>query len=104
VSIMKQDQTKIVLPRTGPDEFWRLVHRHYAADDPLKWKYLGMLALRENAGWPLLHIGLVFGHSKGHVLRCLVAIKRELRQRFDLSPEFLRLDSADEAEEMSNDE
>ena len=41
-----------------------------------------MLALRENAGWPLEYIGTVFGHPKGHVTRCLARIKRDLRQGF----------------------
>ena len=50
-----------------------------------------MLALRENAGWPLEQIGLVFGHPKGHVTRCLVKIKCELRARFHMSPDVLEL-------------
>ena len=41
-----------------------------------------MLALRENAGWPLDKIGLVFGHPKGHVTRCLERIKQDLRRGF----------------------
>lgn len=89
MSVTRQDGSKIVLPRTGPDEFWRLIHEHYAGEDQRAWKYLAMLALRENAGWPLEHIGAVFGHPKGHVTRCLVKIKRELRQRFYMSPSFL---------------
>lgn len=91
--MMKLDETKIVLPRCGQDEFWNLVQEHYAREKPARWKYLAMLALRENAGWPLEQIGLVFGHSKGHVTRCLAAIKRELRTRFDAAPEWLEMDS-----------
>ena len=89
MSTIRQDGTKIVLPRTGPDHFWHLVHEHYAHEDQKKWKYLAMLALRENAGWPLEEIGLVFGHPKGHITRCLVKIKRELRQHFHMSPDVL---------------
>lgn len=98
MSVIRQDQTKIVLPRTGPDHFWELVHEHYARDDARKWKYLAMLALRENAGWPLERIGAVFGHPKGHVTRCLSRIKAELRQRFRMSPELLEFsDDASDA-------
>jgi hypothetical protein len=92
VSIARQNGSKIVLPRTGPDEFWKLIHDHYAEEDPRKWKYLAMLALRENAGWPLERIGTVFGHPKGHVTRCLVKIKSELRQRFQMSPNMIDLE------------
>lgn len=53
-----------------------------------------MLALRENAGWPLETIGLVFGHSKGHVTRCLAGIKEEVRRRFEVSPEWLEREEA----------
>ena len=89
MSVTKYDGRKIVLPRTGADEFWKLVQSHYAGEDGRVWKYLAMLALRENAGWPLERIGQVFGHPKGHVTRCLTKIKQELRDRFQASPEFL---------------
>jgi hypothetical protein len=105
VSITRQNGSKIVLPRTGPDDFWNLIHDHYAAEDPRKWKYLAMLAFRENAGWPLERIGVVFGHPKGHVTRCLEKIKSELRQRFQMSPNILELEyeptlDADEVESI----
>src|SRR5882757_1183830 len=77
------------LSRIGSDEFWRMIQEHYAHERPLKWKYLAMLALRENAGWPLDTIGLVFQHRKGHVVRCLERVKQELQDRFQASPEFL---------------
>ncbi len=79
---MNRKQVKVILPRTGANEFWQLVQEHYATEDPLRWKYLAMLALRENAGWPLEQIGLVFNHSKGHVVRCLEQVKKQLRRRF----------------------
>ncbi|TWU13090.1 hypothetical protein CA54_19160 [Symmachiella macrocystis] len=82
MSTVKFDGTKIVLPKTGADVFWQTVHEHYAGEDQRKWKYLAMLALRENAGWPLDKIGMVFGHPKGHVTRCLDRIKCDLRQGF----------------------
>ncbi|MBW3540654.1 MAG: hypothetical protein KY476_10315 [Planctomycetes bacterium] len=96
MSVMRPDKTKIVLPRCGADEFWQLVSDHYAGDDARKWKYLAMLALRENAGWPLDYIGGVFAHSKGHILRCLKRVKRELRLRFAASPEFLGYDDPED--------
>ena len=40
---------KVTLDRVGPDAFWRLVVRQYAGDER-RWRYLAMLALRENAG------------------------------------------------------
>jgi len=89
VSVTTRNGAKIVLPRCGADQFWNLVHENYSQDDVRKWKYLAMLALRENAGWPLERIGQVFGHPKGHVTRCLANVKRELQIRFEASPEFL---------------
>jgi hypothetical protein len=92
MSMTHPDGTKIVLPRTGADLFWSLIHEHYANEDTRKWKYLAMLALRENAGWPLDRIGQVFGHPKGHITRCLASVKQELRARFQASPELLGYD------------
>ena len=91
---------KIVLERCGADEFWKLVCEHYAQEDARKWKYLAILALRENAGWPLDRIGYVFNHPKGHILRCLAQVKQELRDRFRASPHFLVFSDPDDAEEQ----
>jgi len=96
LSVVRQDETKVVLPRSGPDNFWNLIQKHYAGADQRKWKYLAMLALRENAGWPLEYIGQVFDHPKGHVTRCLKKIKEELRTQFNLSPELHELSQFDE--------
>lgn len=57
-----------------------------------------MLALRENAGWPLDRIGKVFGHPKGHVTRCLARIKQEMRVTFNAEPEFLNSPDDDSLE------
>lgn len=92
MSVAKRDGTKVILPRTGRDDFWKTIHEHFAGDDLRKWKYLAMLALRENAGWPLEQIGSVFGHPKGHVTRCLRKIKNDLRDTFEAAPEYLDLD------------
>ena len=95
MSVTRRDGTKVVLPRTGADQFWKLIHDNFAEEDIRKWKYLAMLALRENAGWPLDRIGNVFGHPKGHVTRCLNRIKKELRTKFDAEPEYLDADFND---------
>ena len=84
---------KVMLPRSGADSFWKLVNDHFAGADQRKWKYLAILALRENAGWPLDKIGNVFGHPKGHITRILSRIKEELRLTFGQEPDFLELDS-----------
>lgn len=95
MSVTLPNGTKVLLPRSGADEFWQLIGEHFAHEDERKWRYLAMLALRENAGWPLEQIGKVFGHPKGHVTRCLVKIKDELRTSFAASPEFLDLPELD---------
>ena len=84
MSVTNRIDVKIVLPRSGPDDFWQLLMDDFAGNDPLKWKYLAMLALRENSGWPLAAIGVVFNHPKGHVSRCLKNIKARIRERYTL--------------------
>jgi hypothetical protein len=37
MSVMNADKVKVILPRSGSDEFWTEVHRSYANDDPRKW-------------------------------------------------------------------
>lgn len=96
MSVTKRDGTKIQLPRIGADQFWKLVQEHYAHEDDRKWKYLAILALRENAGWNLDRIGKVFNHPKGHITRCLAQIKRELRANFEAAPEYLNLQDEDQ--------
>lgn len=87
MSIINAEGQKVLLPRMGADQFWTMVLEDYAHDSPRKWKYLAMLALRVNAGWPLGSIGRVFDHDKGHVQRCLENVKRELRTRLEACPE-----------------
>ena len=104
MSVVDKDGNKVVLPRVGPEEFWDLVRDNYAHDDTQKWKTLAILALRENAGWPLEVIAQVFGHHRGHILRLLTQVKRELQARFDRSPEWLDMhdpDAIDESESAS---
>ncbi|MCA9072332.1 MAG: hypothetical protein KDA84_25580 [Planctomycetaceae bacterium] len=83
MSVVNQKNLKVVLPRTGPDDFWQTITLQFAQADARKWKYLAMLALRVNAGWPLEQIAKVFQHQPGHVSRCLKRIKEELREHFD---------------------
>lgn len=82
MSVMGRDRLKVILPRTGADEFWLAVQRHYADDDVRKWQQLAMLALRETADWPVELIGLAFGRGKGSVVRTLERTKADLRERF----------------------
>ena len=87
--------------RVGPDAFWQQVDDHYAAtpeadDAPRtvptpqlqqrRWRGLAMLALRENAGWPLDRIARAFGHDRGHVSRCLRQVKDDLRATLGCEP------------------
>ncbi len=92
MSVVSEEGSKVILPRVGPEEFWDLVREHYACEDPQRWKALAILALRENAGWPLETIGHVFGHHRGHVSRILAKVKRDLRSQFERSPDWLGLD------------
>ena len=82
MSTVNQKNLKVLLPRTGPDVFWQTIFEEYAQGDDRKWRYLAMLALRENSGWPLEHIAKLFNHKTGHVSRCLSRIKEELREVF----------------------
>jgi len=84
VTIINQLHKRIVFPRTSLNEFWLTLEAHYTHTNPRNWKYLAMLALRENSGWTLEHIGHAFGHDAGHVVRCLRAVKREIREQFDV--------------------
>lgn len=101
MSVTRRNGTKVILPRSGPDAFWDALGEQFEADDERTWKYLAMLALRENAGWPVERIGRAFAHNKGHVTRCLERIKEEIRLRFNV--EDLWSDPLD-PDELSADE
>ncbi len=99
MSVIHEDGSKVVLPRVGAEEFWELMRDHYAEENSLRWKALAILALRENAGWPLETIAQVFGHHRGHVSRILTQVKNDLRDKFERSPDWLCLDNPDLPEE-----
>ena len=86
MSIMFSNGLKAELPRTGPDEFWQIVHDGYARRNRRRWKYLAMLALRESLHWPMEFIALAFDHPRGHIVRCLQQVKDELREKFRTNP------------------
>ena len=83
MSTIRPTGHKVILPRGGLDEQWELLIRHHIQADPRKWRYLAMLALKENAGWPLECIANAFQHPKGHISRCIAQVKRDLRARFE---------------------
>ncbi len=97
MTVVNEEGEKIMLPRVGPEHFWKMIQEHYAGDNAIRWKALAILALRENAGWPQETIGQVFGHPRGHVSRILAKVKQELRETFACSPEWLCLDDPEEA-------
>jgi len=97
VSVMNSKEAKVLLPRSGPDQFWRTIQQHYAGEDEIVWKRLAMVALRENAGWPIELIATAFGHHKGHVSRSIEATKREIRRQFRAEPDFLGFDTGTES-------
>jgi hypothetical protein len=97
MSVIDERSNKVLLPRQGVDAFWRAVMEHYAGRDRRRWKYLAMLALQECADWPLECIGLVFGHPRGHVSRCLARVTDDLRDRFQ--PEPAQQDAQERAED-----
>lgn len=74
---------KVILARFGDDVFWSEVADKYADQRPDRWRNLAILALRENAGWPLDRISMSFGISCGQLSRVLSKVKSELRERFD---------------------
>ena len=91
------------LPRSGPDPFWAAVHEHYlgvpdeelpglqteahtAAAREYRWRSLAMLALRENAGWPVERISRAFGQDRSHTARCLDKAARDIREALSIEP------------------
>lgn len=53
-----------------------------------RWKNLAMLSLR-TYGWTMQHIALVFGHNKGHITRCIKAIRRQIAAKFNPEADIL---------------
>ena len=88
MSTAKEDKTKIVLPRTGPELFWEKILDNYAGDDPLRWRWLAMFALSDVCHWPVDRIAKTFEIAKGHVTRSINRVKDDLRDNFDLPDDF----------------
>lgn len=84
MSVTDRRGTKVLLPRSGPDAFWDALDEEFQPQDDRQWRYLAMLALRENCAWPVERIGRAFGHNKGHITRCLERIKQDIRDRFNV--------------------
>jgi hypothetical protein len=84
MSVTTRSGTRVVLHRTGPDAFWDALDHEFQSHDDRHWRNLAMLALRENAGWPVERIARAFGHNKGHITRCIERIKDEIRARFNV--------------------
>ena len=89
MSVMSKDGCKVILPRSGRDELWKAIRRHYAGADNRSWRRLAMLWLRVYSDWPLEQIGSAFGISSGHVLRSLRMVRMELRDHLLATPEML---------------
>lgn len=100
MSVVNRREVKIILHRSGPTDFWMRLFRDFAGNHRqcgLRMKYLAMLALRENADWPLEEIGLVFNHPKGHVSRCLQRVKQWIREE-------VQMESADDPDAVLDEE
>jgi hypothetical protein len=100
MSMIRPNGRKVVIPRCGMQEQWELLRRYYARADARKWRYLAMLALKENAGWPLECIANAFEHPKGHISRCLVSVKQELRSTF-AAQDLFGLAESDDDEQLA---
>lgn len=100
MSVTDRYGERITLYGSGPDAFWEVVKRRYAGEDERRWKYLAMLALRENAEWPLELIGLAFGHHRGHVMRCLNKVRDTLRDELEQEPNLWSEDDGFERDDV----
>jgi len=74
MSVVNTSGEKVLLPRTGD---LREAMRTFAGENPSRWKGLACLNLSLQ-GWPLERIGLVVGHSKGHVTRLIERTQQAL--------------------------
>ena len=103
MSVSNTRGEKVILERVGPGELWDELRHKYAGDNPRKLKALGVLALRENAGWTMEQIGQVFGHQRGHITRILTNIKQELRATIRLPADFFSDPECSDLDDSSPD-
>lgn len=78
MSIVNRNGEKVYLSRVGPHHLW-LRSRDRFGQDPLAWRRLTMLALREGLHWPLGWIADAFELHKGNVSRGMAQAQRDLR-------------------------
>ena len=81
MSTVDRNLQKIILPRSGPDEFLASAIQALPGDLRRRHKLALMLYLRYACGVRLEQIGNAFGHHKGHVLRMLRLAKTVLAEK-----------------------
>ena len=104
MSVTSTTGEKIVLERGGPNLFWEIVQREYAGMNPLRWRNLAILVLREEGCWPIERIGRAFGVSTGQVCRNLQETCAELSQFLDPNPAWDHFADEPEFEELHQEE
>lgn len=50
-------------------------------EDATKWRNVAMFMLYQSSGWTTTLIAKAFGHPRGHVSRCIRAIRKELKEK-----------------------
>jgi len=85
MTIVNRRQQRVVLERSGIDQFWRTLQEHYAGTRASRWRRLAMLSLRVNSGWTLEQLGLLFHRDKSEIARALAAVRKQLRARFQVN-------------------
>jgi hypothetical protein len=79
MSVMNRRGFKVILPR-APDEFWQDPDDRLPQDIE-SWRRFAMLALCEDARWPVGRVARLFGRPPGVVLDCLDRARSDLRRR-----------------------
>lgn len=84
MSVATKSGLKVILPRSGPNVFWDAVKEVYPQDDPVAWRQLAMLTLKEAIGWPESLIATAFGRRESEVMRTIDDVCNDLRKRLTL--------------------
>ena len=85
MTIMDRNEQRVHLDPTGPNVLWKRIFKEYVKRNTRRLKLAAILALREECGWSLEHLGELFDCNKGHILRVLDQIKQELQPLFERS-------------------